>query len=386
MKNSILEKKKKERDCLDKAIKIGLKKQGETKKIIHHFVGKDFSRMEDEIPDFVRVIHASNKNEKDTLLGIEHFRVDQLSERMRNDKISSTSILTEKEITSIYNKYNNKLGNVSSYARAGEDIAQLISRHLNRYDNSSLLTLENSFKYTLDNHLNQSSRYIKNLKELAKSQFNIELAFLIEVNAEFHNLFLHDDRGVCYKKGQVRPLFTGIVEMLEDLYKNGVDYVVLFFRSSIGLNDPDVIALRTRNIKRELEKQKARVYELIDNRIFNSRDITNNIELHSTYNSCDQSIVLELSDKSSRDEVVINNSMMESVRKVFACEKRNIYYATTPSIELLAYIYRGFVYDWEDKDGFIKPILFNNVTEEMLLNRKEEFDLKYMDALGNKNE
>lgn len=69
----------KEVQCFNKAVKTALKKRGETKRIMKYLNGKDVPRKEEERPDIVKLCKKDSRGQKDTIIGIEHFRVDQLS-------------------------------------------------------------------------------------------------------------------------------------------------------------------------------------------------------------------------------------------------------------------------------------------------------------------
>ena len=70
----ILDKKDKEKLCLDKVINAGKLLHGESKRIIKKISVREFDRDDTERPDFVRYFPPTSKHDKATLIGIEHFR------------------------------------------------------------------------------------------------------------------------------------------------------------------------------------------------------------------------------------------------------------------------------------------------------------------------
>ena len=93
---SVRNKKIEERECLEKVMKVGLKERGETKRILQLLVGDDIGRFNEERPDFIKRRIAKSKHESDTIIGIEHFRVDHLSVLKQNGDIESSGIVFEK--------------------------------------------------------------------------------------------------------------------------------------------------------------------------------------------------------------------------------------------------------------------------------------------------
>ena len=120
----MINKHEKELQCFQQAVKIALKKQGETRRLMKYLDGKDVFRREEERPDIVKLC---SKQQKNVLVGIEHFRVDHLSIKKKDNKIASTGVVAEKEVESIYQKWHEevmKTGNVPT--EAVEAIANLM--------------------------------------------------------------------------------------------------------------------------------------------------------------------------------------------------------------------------------------------------------------------
>ena len=66
-------------------------------------------RSEEERPDIVKMCKKDLRGQRDTVVGIEHFRVDQLSIKNKNGKIASTGIATEKNVRHIFNVWHNEV-------------------------------------------------------------------------------------------------------------------------------------------------------------------------------------------------------------------------------------------------------------------------------------
>ena len=65
----------------DEAIKRG----GKTAELMTFFYGVPLeSREKNDRPDLIRICRKGKRNPKDVIVGIEHFRVDQLSVKLRS--------------------------------------------------------------------------------------------------------------------------------------------------------------------------------------------------------------------------------------------------------------------------------------------------------------
>ena len=90
----MIDKHSKEIQCFQQVLQIALKKRGETKHILKYLNGTDIVRNEEERPDIVKLCKNDLRGQRETIVGIEHFRVDQLSIKKKSGKIASIGIST----------------------------------------------------------------------------------------------------------------------------------------------------------------------------------------------------------------------------------------------------------------------------------------------------
>ena len=100
--NKVIDKHDREMQCFQRAVQIALKKRGETKRILKYLNGNDVVRKEEERPDIVKLCKNDSRGQCDTIVGIEHFRVDQLSIKKKDGRIASTGIVTEKNVWNMF--------------------------------------------------------------------------------------------------------------------------------------------------------------------------------------------------------------------------------------------------------------------------------------------
>ena len=93
----MLDKKDAEKSCLEFAAKAAKTQTGESRRILEMLRGEDYRRDDEERPDFVKLYYPKDKCKKPIMIGIEHFRADQLSTQFKYGKIGSTGVRTEKD-------------------------------------------------------------------------------------------------------------------------------------------------------------------------------------------------------------------------------------------------------------------------------------------------
>ena len=138
--NLHMENKKKniEEKCLEQALKAGLKDRGETKRILQELVGEEIERLNTERPDFIKRHFSKSKCEKDTIVGIEHFRADHLSVLKQNGDIGSSGIVFEKDVYKLYDKWHVPVQNGEAFSeKMLEEIGQTMADQLIRLERAT---------------------------------------------------------------------------------------------------------------------------------------------------------------------------------------------------------------------------------------------------------
>ena len=260
---SAIEQKDNEKLCIQSVIDIGKKKRGITKKIIKILENEDFRRDKEGSPDLVKFIHPRKGESKGTIVGIEHFLVDHISEKNENNRITSLSSNNKKEIGGIFNKYSGKVRNSNTIPEnAKTEVENQIFKNVDLIRSATHRDYIDSFQYSLEKHISKIDKYQHNLQNLSEGKHNTKLLFLIEIRSEFRNLFLNEANGVIYKKESILPVFEEIIKIIEEkVDPKKIDGIILYMRSSFSERTKDVIAFSTDEIRTQLNKQKIKIHE-----------------------------------------------------------------------------------------------------------------------------
>ena len=80
---------------------------------------------------------------------------------------------------------------------------------------------------------------------MTHNKANIELVFLIDVYSDFSGLFLTDKKGTHKSNVGNAPMFREVVELLENIDKRKIDYVIMRFNSVNYTQQSKIIVVRT---------------------------------------------------------------------------------------------------------------------------------------------
>ncbi len=383
----ILDKKDKEKLCLDKVINAGKLLHGESKRIIKKISVREFDRDDTERPDFVRYFPPTSKHDKATLIGIEHFRVDHFSLEKKNGKIASKGSVAEKEAYEIYERWHEKV-TISEKIEESfiADISKFVALQIERQEKSSYNTFFKSFEYSLNKHLESVEAYRTNLKTLSKEKYNIELAFLIEICSGFKGLCLNNHKGTYKQEKDFIPIFEDMVHLMEeniDCHK--VDYIIFCISEILHTNNPKVIAIRTNNIRKNLERQNIIIYEYAgQDLIFNDFEATKRkVKIEPYYSINDDGTTFGINcTNEQEDEQFMMDAIFYSFSKAFECYKQGKNFVTTIETQMLLEVLGDYVIGWEDtnyqskiKYPIMKPIIIREYLYKMELFEKK-WDLK----------
>ena len=119
-----------------------------------------------------------------------------------------------------------------------------------------------SFRYSLEKHLAKVDTYLCNINMISKSNFDVELAFLIEIYSDFANTFLTANGSTKSTDATFVPIFEDIVQMLESIDRRKVNYIILCFNQCLPLSSEraKVISLRTNGLRKQLERQHIQIF------------------------------------------------------------------------------------------------------------------------------
>ena len=243
----MIDKHSKEIQCFQQVLQIALKKRGETKHILKYLNGTDIVRNEEERPDIVKLCKNDLRGQRETIVGIEHFRVDQLSIKKKSGKIASIGISTEKNVKHIFNEWHDEVMRTDKVPEVAiQSIAKGIAEQVQHMKVATYHTYIHSFEYSLEQHIKSFDVYRKNIAKIAEKKYNIELALLIEIHMEFKNLYLNNKDGTSKRSFGQYPILGDIIQMLEEgIDKRKVDYIVLCLGDTLYNDYIKVIAFHT---------------------------------------------------------------------------------------------------------------------------------------------
>lgn len=378
-----LDKKNSELLCLDRVIKAKKSLHIESQQIIDKISGNEFDRIDTERPDLVRYCPPTSKNEKGTLIGIEHFRVDRLSLQKKDGRVASTGIATEKAVYEIYEQWHEEVTTSEEIPEgAVSDIANLVAAQIHKEEKSSYNTFFKSFEYSLNKHLESIDVYRTNLQKLSEEKYNTELALLIEIHSEFRNLFLNNKRGTYREKNNFTPIFEDMVRLMEEKVDcNKVDYIILCMGGTIYTDKIKVIAIRTEDIRKQLEKQNIAVYEYAgEDLIFTDFEVTQRKVRNEPRYKIDGdkiSFVIEHTDEELNEQFMLG-AMFYSLRKALEYRKQGKNFVTTYGTQMMLDVLGDYIIRWERKDDEqIDSPVFRSLIREDIAYRMMEFEQRF---------
>lgn len=390
----MLDKKDIEEKCLRIASDAAKHQSGKSRLILEMLNGEEFDREDTERPDFVKIYRFRDKRKTPIMLGVEHFRVDQISIQKKDGKVASVGVGTEKELWTLYEEQCNKVEEGTFDAEdATLGIGQIISKHVAKKSNTTYNTFIESFRYSLDKHLPSVPVYLKNLKRYSQGKYDTKLALLIEIHTELYGLFFHDKKGMRRKKNGLVPIVEDMVKLLEEkIDKRSIDYIILCIGETLYTKDVNVVAFSTNQIRSQILSQHLPIYQYIGDDIlidaFNLPSKITKIEPEVTKNDSGIRIVFhetrtDVSEKRKQDYTFY------SLKKAFDYERLGIPYVTNVSVQFSKYLLSDYIMGWDHPKGeekwIIRPLL-KRIDHEEFEKKSEAFEeewFKKFKELGN---
>lgn len=372
-------KKIEEIETLNRCIKLGLKQGGLSKRIVNTIKGEDFQRRFDERPDFIKVYQPQHKHAKPILIGIEHFMVDQQSQK-KGESYRSSRRENKSKIDKIYKRYKDKVqDDEHELNQAFEELSNEIPRTAKTLLDSSYDSYFDHFKYVLCNHCQSFDEYSRNLKLCAGSKYDYQLALLIEVNSHFTNYFLYDDKGISFSKEPIVPLFTEVVDLIKETCSQKISFIIFDFEY-FGFPDMhDVIAVRPKTIEEDIRKQGYRLYEYVNT----DSDVKASIEDIRYVTDNDNYILQTKTNVSFESQDRVLKNIFADVFKITELKRNNLNYVTKETQQFFIEELMPYVDSWkvdsEDEDAII-PIFNKKLLDIMgdsIIKRSEEFDHRW---------
>ena len=329
--------------CLNLAIEQCSRQHGISKKIGHLLSGKDVMRDDDERPDFLR-LSSNSGQQQETLIGIEHFRVDHYSEKKSRQRVSSKAILYEKNVRNTFDTWKSEIKEDADIpSGALENIGEILAQAMEQRIQATYHSFIESFKYSLNKHI-QSIDYYHTVLDKYAGTSEKKLAFLIEIHSDFSTLFFHDRKGIHHDSFAC-PLFEELVQIMESIDARRVHFLVLCFGGTIYSANTRVIAIPTKNLRKQLELQHVPVYHYAGHDLYLQGFQTPrlNMKTQSEYAQNGDSITFHLSVASRDIKVEKKLEMVVGAYKLIQELKgRNQYYATTDIVEMFCDVWGEF--------------------------------------------
>ena len=367
-KNDI-EKEQYERNRFNRAVELSQLRGGQTAEILSYLNGRPFEdRHKNDRPDLINVCIKGRNNSNKTLVGIEHFEVNQLSTELKRH-MKSTGREIEAHMQRIYSKGHNELvenGHVSH-----DSIMDILNEIYLRNYNTFLRT----FNTVLHNHYTAAEIYRKNLHDIAIAEnTNVELAFLIEIRTVTPQLFLNKAGGrVDIKDDGLLPVTEDIVELLSAIDASLIDYIILFFCNADFRGNESIIAIRSGNIKKQLDAQGIETYIYASEELFANVEPVNNGE--PAYRT---TLTVEYEEPI---EPILN-----ALESAFHAQKNGKPFAASRSIQCLLYAVGEHIQQFEKRGEVFIPVLDDSCPrDEALKSKYDEFDRLY-GKIGDRNE
>ncbi len=361
--------------CLNIAIEKCLKQHGDSKQIAKLLSSEDVTRTIDERPDFVRYCPPQNKNDKGVVVGIEHFRVDHYSKELKDNRVGSFGKEYEKSIKKAVDNWQNAVENsVEIPNGALTAVGNLFAKHMEHYLQSSYNSFIEAFRYSLNKHIESIDKYYSLINDFCKESEH-RLVFLIEIHSDFRDVFFHDKKGVHFKKNTV-PMFDDIVALLERIDYRKVQYIVMCFEGIALENNAEVIAVKTRNIRHQLEKRGICIYKYVGEDVFlkNFQPPVADIKTDVQVEKGNEEHTFEIKIWSKHiDNYQKLEMVMKSYRMMHDLILKQHTFATTYCVELYFYLYDEYYYSLFDNKS--NPIV--DMTFLIMAMHKEEFNVKY---------
>lgn len=362
MSNKDEKKEYQELSCFETAIALSRKGGGQTYDILKYLDGKAICREKKDRPDIVRLCTKGKKKPREILVGIEHFRVDQLSKEFGGKRVSKNAEYL-KHIQNAYDNGHQELMQTNDISEQVQtELLNQISGLAQENVRKCYSTLVDDFSYNLSNHLSKVEQYKENLKEFAKG-IPVELAFLIEVHASFPPLFLNNDNSVAFSPKGKLIIFKDLADEIAKISNKQVDYIIILYYDcgSDIENATDVLAFRTGKIQDHLMRQGVSIYKYAGGNIKSKNGFNKSIVKWTKNPHGDYNVIAEYDDV---DEKEAMDSIYHALYVAYYSKKNNIPFVTSREVQSLLEAFWSHIDGFTVKDGYIEPLFKDGTNYE----------------------
>lgn len=343
--------------CLEKVIQAIPHQHGKSKAILKMCASPELSREESECPDFVKCCSSRENGKKGILLGIEHFQVDHYSIEQRTGKIGATVntyIKKENKRAAVMREYINPTGELPDDAI--QALAESVGAALEMQYKANYNSYVKSFEYSLNKHLKHVDRYLKNLRSYSGGDYHIELAFLIEIYADFRNVFLSRNNHTDWAGNSFIPIFSDIVCMLERTDCRKVKFIIFCITNPV-VNCSRIVAVETRNLRSQLERQHIPIYNYAgEGRPIDIDKVVPSYKRYKDRTDFIMTIPGEKVDVEKKLDIII-----PAFLKALEFKKLREPFAATQSVQLMLELFGGYYLQFEDLANAIPNELWKYV-------------------------
>ena len=193
-----------EEKCFQLALDVARRRGGGAYKIMSYLNGQNIdTRAKKDRPDLIRL--CTNAKHEEVIVGIEHFCVNQMVKRV-GDRYKSVGKELRGHIEATYEKGHTELettGDVSDdLCRKLLEESVLLAQQANTPQYGGFLK---AFRTSLEKHLSKADEYRANIQKFAGRK-RMQLAFIIEVETAFTQLFLNNDRKTSIDETGLLPM------------------------------------------------------------------------------------------------------------------------------------------------------------------------------------
>lgn len=394
--------------CLQCVLDSRKEQRGDSKKILNLLLGQEVERVNSERPDIVKRIEPLKKGRPGILLGIEHFRVDHLTieKRMKKGrgsgerKLASTAPVIQNDLRNVYNKWHRCLdesGDLkeSELLDASGDILDVVAKGVQKTYDTNYHSLLESLKYNIESHMKSVDAYYTNLKMLAEDNEKIQMAFLIELHAEFLSLMIRERTGVRMCRYGEIPLFKDVIEVLEEkIDKSKIQYIILVASGTLDTGEKKVYLLRSGNLLSQLKKRHVKVFNYLAMDRFSPAFTGKPIQVEDisfediSHDKENQTVTANYECSVKRvDEATYIALLNYSAMQILTAEKEEQYYCASPSEIGYAYAIAPEIVGWRRGDRQelwkVEPIYKSHDFTELwkrVDKRMGDFQRKYLHA------
>lgn len=361
-----------EQSCIKKLFDIERQSRGRVRKFINKL-----SKMECidfERPDFIFRDNEGN------YIGLEHFMVDHLSQLNSNGKVASNGVLSRKKMSEYIPKWiGDNAPEDKEMIIALEEYGKLVSNCLPTFFATVYGNYIAAFHYSLTNHVKNIDVYRNNIKNKFKVKNDkIKIGLLIEVYAEFNDLYLIDKRGTHKNSNGFIPMFEEIVKILETVPTKDIDFIILF------MGQKKVYIVRPNHIRCDMQRQNIKIYDYAseDYAMPSFTPILKDLKIDSTIEAKNDSFNFNFKCSFHHpDEGTILKLVLYAFCRAVLAKQNGKNFACSISILRLVEVYLKYVVGWKehvDEEGinYFEPI-FRFDSEGKLRQEEEDFDVKW---------